>query len=38
LETLESRPSDGGFPDSQLQALTNLCQALLGSNEFLYAD
>jgi hypothetical protein len=38
METLESRPSDGGFPDSQLQTLTNLCQAVLGSNEFLYAD
>lgn len=38
LETLDGRPSDAGFPDSQLQVLTNLCQALLGSNEFLYAD
>lgn len=38
LQTLADRPGNPAFPDTQLQVLTNLCQTLMSSNEFLYID
>jgi predicted ATPase len=34
----KSKPVVKAAPAPELQALTNLCQALLSSNEFLYVD
>ena len=37
-QQLPMLPTTASMPDPELQALTDLCQAMLSSNEFLYVD